>query len=88
MVRRVVGRRSRRTCPGAVAFAAVSSSQFEDSPGSRVLDKQCYIRSHSKREGGEEEVGGALSVGRSLVVFTHVLRSSQLFIRVQPVELV
>lgn len=51
MVRRVVGRRSRRTCPGAVTFATVSSSQFEDSPGSRVLDKQGYIGSHhSKKE--------------------------------------
>lgn len=85
MVKRVVGWRSRRTCPGAVtlpAFAsmpAVSSSQFKASMGSRVLDKQGYIGSHHcKKEEGEEEVGGALCVGRSLVVFTHVLRSSQL----------
>lgn len=68
---------------------AVNSSQFEASLGSRILAKQGCIGSHySKKEEGKEEERGALSVGWWLVVFTHVLRSSQLFIRIHPVELV
>lgn len=65
VVRRVVGRRSRRASPGAVAFAAVSSSQFEDSPGSRRSGQaRLHRKSPFQEGGGEEEVGGgALSVG-------------------------